>query len=65
MLRGGGELELGGRDFDNELFELVWRKLKARDNIDCKRNVDAEVRQKILYKCEPLKIELSTLPTAW
>ncbi|KAI1690879.1 hsp70 protein [Ditylenchus destructor] len=54
-----GDTNLGGRDFDNLLFEHCNKKIKEQfgQNRDCSQN--KKLQQKLLGKCEKLKINLS------
>ncbi|KAI1694967.1 hsp70 protein [Ditylenchus destructor] len=55
-LKVDGDLNLGGRDFDNVLFNLCMVKIKETLG----RPVDSNQKQKLRYKCEVMKRQLST-----
>jgi molecular chaperone DnaK (HSP70) len=57
-----GANDLGGRDFDNALFDVVRQKLGKRDGVDCAS--DPTCKQKVLIECEAMKIQLSTAQEA-
>uniref|UniRef100_A0A915EI00 Uncharacterized protein n=1 Tax=Ditylenchus dipsaci TaxID=166011 RepID=A0A915EI00_9BILA len=51
-----GDPNLGGRDFDNALFNLCVTKLKETCNEDC---FEGKNKQKLMQECESIKIALS------
>uniref|UniRef100_A0A915EA31 Uncharacterized protein n=1 Tax=Ditylenchus dipsaci TaxID=166011 RepID=A0A915EA31_9BILA len=60
VLNLDGDSNLGGRDFDNALFEVCNQKILEQHKKDC--SADSFLKQKLLVKVEELKKSLSACP---
>ncbi|KAI1723170.1 hsp70 protein [Ditylenchus destructor] len=58
-----GDMNLGGRDFDNILFEICNKKIMDQHGIDC--NASPMLKQMLLIQCEALKRNLSDRDSFW
>lgn len=62
VIATGGDHELGGKDFDDMLFQYVLSLFKEDTGED--PSEDAETYNDLMYKCETLKKQLSTMDSA-
>uniref|UniRef100_A0A915E8G1 Uncharacterized protein n=1 Tax=Ditylenchus dipsaci TaxID=166011 RepID=A0A915E8G1_9BILA len=60
VLNLDGDSNLGGRDFDNALFDVCNQKILEKHKKDC--SADSFLKQKLLVKVEELKKSLSACP---
>jgi molecular chaperone DnaK (HSP70) len=60
-----GSSEIGGRDFDNILFEMVRFKIKNAGGMDILRMQNKRPCHRIRQKCEEIKIALSGSIQEW
>lgn len=62
VIATGGDHELGGKDFDDLLFQYVLHLFKDDTGED--PSEDVETYNDLMYKCETLKKQLSTMDAA-